>query len=62
MEAEAILHEAMVLLNEESTKKLSFTRLDDMVRIMHLLGQKDKASGYKEQLKAAGFVPIRPYP
>lgn len=61
-EAKMVLNVALGFLYDGTKNTQQFSRLDDIVRILHLLGQQDKAAGYREQLKDAGFVPIRPYP
>jgi tetratricopeptide (TPR) repeat protein len=61
-EASKSFHQAMQLLSEHSSAELPFARLDDLVRVMHLLGQKEQAEKHLTRLMLAGFVPARPYP
>ncbi len=60
-DAVASLNEAVVLLSESNKSELSFARLDDLVRALHLLHQQEKSEKHKLRLKAAGFVPLQPY-
>lgn len=61
-EAVTSLNEAVVLLRDSNKSELSFARLDDLVRALELLGQKEKAAEYRLRLKAAGFVALQAYP
>ena len=74
LEGEALLNEgrhekasksfqrAMQLLSEYSSAEVPFARLDDLVRVMHLLGQKEQAKIHLNRLMLAGFVPAKPFP
>ncbi len=42
--------------------ELPLARLDDWVRVMHLLGQSVQAETHRNRLALAGFVPARPSP
>ncbi len=61
-QAEQLLNSALQLLMQHSGSELPFARLDNLVRVMHLLGQKEQAKTHRARLQKAGFVPTRPYP
>ena len=61
-QAESNLQSAIKLLSENPSGELPFTRLDDLVRALELLGQNDRASEHKQRLNNAGFVAMKPYP
>jgi eukaryotic-like serine/threonine-protein kinase len=62
VEGEIALNRAFALLTEKSSNELPFSRLDDLVRTLRLLGHKNKARDHEARLIAAGFIPLRPYP
>lgn len=60
-QAQAEWQTAVKLLAENPGGELPFTRLEDLVQALELLGQKEQAAPYKERLKQAGFVPFRAF-
>ena len=60
-QAQAEWQTAVKLLAENPGGELPFTRLEDLVHALELLGQKEQAAPYKERLKQAGFVPFRAF-
>jgi hypothetical protein len=52
----------VALLVENPGGELPFTRLDELVRALELLGLHDTALLHKQRLNIAGFVPMQPYP
>ena len=61
-EAETEFQAAVAFLVENPGGELPFTRLDELVRALELLGLHDTALLHKQRLKTAGFVPTQPYP
>jgi tetratricopeptide (TPR) repeat protein len=61
-EAETEFQAAVALLVENPGGELPFTRLDELVRALELLGLHDTALLHKQRLNIAGFVPMQPYP
>jgi tetratricopeptide (TPR) repeat protein len=61
-QAEIPLQAAVTLLTENAGGDLPFTRLDDLVRALDLLGLKQQAAPYRQRLTDAGFVAFKPFP
>ncbi len=61
-QAENVFKEAIQLLSEYKGDELPFGRLDDLVRVMYLLGQNTQAEIHRNRLAQSGFVAMRPYP
>ncbi|WP_297801682.1 TIR domain-containing protein [Arenimonas sp. GDDSR-1] len=60
-QAQAEWQTTVKLLAENPGGELPFTRLEDLVLALELLGQNEQAAPYKERLKQAGFVPFRAF-
>jgi eukaryotic-like serine/threonine-protein kinase len=61
-EADQSFNQAMQLLREHTGAELPFRRLNDLVRVMHFLAQKEQAEVHRNRLAQSGFVTTKPYP